>query len=125
VTRPPVVARRAVVADPPGQPTTLRLYDDEILQVFDLSDALLGTLAVTSNANDFADQFLGLRSDTAIRRIAISSQRPEAQQLIVAVDDLTIGLNPQAVPEPATLTLSCAGLVGILSLRQQLRRSFD
>jgi len=50
---------------------------DAILQVFDLSDALHGTLAVTSNANDFADQFLGLRSDTAICRIAISSQRPK------------------------------------------------
>jgi hypothetical protein len=53
VTRPPVVARRAVVADPPGQPTTLTLYDDEgALATIELGPADAICIASDSGGRD-------------------------------------------------------------------------
>ena len=92
---------------------------DAILSVFDASNTLLGTVSVESNANDFVDQFIGLRSDTAIRRVDFAYQRPEAGNLAVYIDDFTIGLDRTVpAPAPAPIVLLAIGLAG-LALRRR------
>lgn len=78
-----------------------------------------------SNANDFADQFLGLRSDTAIRRADVRFQRPDAIDLDIVIDDFTIGTNgssnPVEVSEPATLPLLAFGAMALGALVRRRR----
>jgi len=81
-----------------------------VLEIFDGS-TLLGSVSVLSNANDYADQFIGLSSDIAFDSFHIYYQRPNAQQLSVYIDD--VYLASTSVPEPATLTLLGLGLAGI------------
>ncbi len=81
------------------------------LAVFDASDVLLGSVTATPNGNDFADQFIGLRSDMAIRSMTISYGG--ATCCAIAIDDFTVGFEAATVPEPATLTLLGLGLAGL------------
>lgn len=74
------------------------IFDAE-LAVFDLLGTLLGSVAVTSNGNDFADQFIGLRSDTPFRLVTLSYQRPEAGLLSLYVDDFRLGVSPPVLPD--------------------------
>jgi hypothetical protein len=79
-----------------------------ILEVFDAANSSLGSVQVASNANDFADQYIGVRSDTAIKSAAISYQRPEADTFAVYIDDLKVG---GLVPEPSGLALAACGVL--------------
>lgn len=82
-----------------------------VLEIFDGATSL-GSVSLQSNANDFADQFLGLRSDTAFNRIEVTYSRPDAQQLSVYIDDLYLG-DGVRVQEPAALSLLGLGLLGL------------
>lgn len=81
---------------------------DAKLEVFDVSNVSLGSRIVPANRNDWCDQYLGLRSDTPIKSIEISYQRPDAQVLSIFIDDLKVGI----VPEPAGIGLVIIGLAG-------------
>ena len=87
-----------------------------ILRVYDAGNVLLGTVTVAANRNDFADQFIGLRSDVGFRRVDISFQRPEAGNLTVYIDDFAVS-NQTAIPEPVSLLLVGAGLAGLARRR--------
>ena len=74
-----------------------------ILRVYDAGNTLLGSVIVAANRNDLADQFIGLRSDTAFRYVDFSFQRPEAQGLYDYIDDFKVSdYQPNSVPEPAS-----------------------
>ncbi len=101
------------------------LIFDAILEVFDGSNALLGTVTVSSNANHFADQFIGLRSDTAIRRADVRYQRPDAFTNQVTIDDFTIGTNGSdsvSVSEPATLSLLALSGIALGAIVRRRRK---
>jgi len=87
------------------------------LEVFDAGNNSLGSITVAANRNDFADQFIGLRSDTAFRFVNISYQRPNAQELSVYIDDF--GRSDYTVPEPGTSLLLLSGLGIVFALRKQ------
>jgi hypothetical protein len=90
------------------------LVFDAILRVYS-GATLLGSVSLASNGNDFADQFLGLESDTPFDSFDVLYQRPEAQMLAVYVDDVYV----RAAPESDTLALFGLGLAGLgLSLRR-------
>lgn len=94
---------------------------DVTLAAFDISGDLIGRVVVASNANDYVDQFIGLRSRTAIRSIKLGYERPKAGQLSVVIDDLRVGFDEprsKAVPEPGTLAIwGFLGLCGIGATR--------
>ena len=86
---------------------------DAILEVFD-GAVSLGSVSLQSNANDFADQFIGLRSNMAFDRTTIRYQRPEAGNLAIYIDDFYVGDGaPAPAPEPATVLLLGLGLAGL------------
>ena len=88
------------------------LVFDAILEVF-AGATPLGSVSLESNANDFADQFIGLRSNMAFDKVRIAYERPEAEQLAIYIDDFYVG-----VPEPSTLILVGLGLLGMASRRR-------
>ena len=94
---------------------------DAVLEVFDLDDSSLGSVSVAANRNDFADQFIGLRSDTAIGWGALHYTQPGARNLRMTIDDLTIGAGVPAavVPLPASVSFLLAGLVGLGLFRRR------
>jgi hypothetical protein len=71
-----------------------------------------------SNVNDFADQYLGARSPTAVKSAAIYYQRPEAQTFAVYIDDLKVGF---FVPEPSSVIAALCGFL-CLAGRPRLHR---
>lgn len=95
------------------------LVFDAILTVY-ASATKLGSVTVTSNGNDFADQFIGLSSTVAFDRVEINYQRPEANNLSIYIDDFRLG-SPTSVPEPASLALLGIGLAGLGVIRRKQR----
>lgn len=73
------------------------IFDAE-LAVYDMLGTMLGSVVVESNGNDFADQFIGLRSDSPFRLVTLSYQRPEARALSLYVDDFFVGISPPVLP---------------------------
>ena len=89
-------------------------------QAFDASNALIGTLignhADGSNSGTTAeDRFYGVRNAGGVSKIVIAN--PSGIEL----DHLQYGLATAAVPEPASLALIGAGLLGI-GWRRRIRR---
>lgn len=89
------------------------------LSVFDAATMLLGSVTVDPNGNDYVDQFIGLRTDTAARSMTVSYGG--AGCCAIAIDDFTVGLERTAMPEPATVALFGLGLLGLAwSRRRQI-----
>jgi hypothetical protein len=84
------------------------------LRAFDSVNVALGTVVVTSNGNDYADQFIGLRSNEPVWAVETSYARPPGGQLSIYVDDFRVGL----VPEPLTATLNWLAICGLAALRK-------
>jgi len=83
-----------------------------VLEVFNASHSSLGSVSVVANINDWADQFIGLRSDSPFSSVEIRYTRPGAQELSVYVDDFGIGWG--VIPEPSTLMIwSLLGALGV------------
>lgn len=76
--------------------------------------SFLGSVSVSSNGNDYVDQFIGLASDTAFDRFAIVYQRPEAGVLDVFIDDLHL----TTVPEPSACGLASVAVLVCLRRRR-------
>jgi len=91
------------------------------LGVYNELDQLLGQVIVAANRNDFADQFIGLRSDVGFRKVAVLFARPAAGNLSVYIDDLAVG-NQTPIPEPASLLFIGSGLAGLAMRRRRRSR---
>jgi hypothetical protein len=76
----------------------------------------LGKVSVTSNGNDYIDQFIGLSSDMSFDSFNLSYASP-SDGLIVFVDDLY--LDNSAVPAPAAAWLFGSGLVALFGMRRR------
>ena len=83
---------------------------DAVLEVL-AGGSSLGSVSLPSNANDYADQFIALRSDMAFDEVRIGYERPAARGLSIYIDDFYVG-----VPEPASCVTLIAGLppLGVL-----------
>lgn len=88
-----------------------------MLEVFDAANNSLGSVIVAANRNDYADQFIGLRSSTAFRYVNISYQRPNAQLLSVYIDDFSF-TDYVPIPEPSTAALLSVCAVGTFVLKR-------
>jgi len=78
---------------------------DVLLTVYDVGNTRIGSVSVQSNGNDFADQFIGLRSDIPFAKAEVVYSRSASSALSIFVDDFTIG-----VPEPTTFVLLVSSL---------------
>ncbi len=90
-----------------------------ILEIFDAGNNSLGSVTVAANRNDFADQFIGLRSDTPFRFAEFRYQRPQAGDLLVYIDDLYLDPVEVIVPEPGSIGLAMTGLGVAFALRRR------
>lgn len=99
------------------------LLFDATLSVFDAAGSVIGSVSVTSNGNDFVDQFIGLRSDTAFSSVGFAYARPAAQGLDLFIDDFSIGIGkPTVIGEPSVHWLLMPALAGLaLGGRRQRR----
>lgn len=82
------------------------------VSVFGAGDVLLGSFDVAATTTGV---FWGVISDQAIRRINLSSLSNQAE----GVDNVAFGQT--AVPEPASLALLGAGLLGVARARRRAR----
>ena len=87
-----------------------------LLNIYDATDNLLGGVSLNTNNNDYADQFLGLYSDTPFRRVEVLYTNASAS---LAIDDFSIGT--ASVPEPSSILLMGIGLAGIALARRRKR----
>jgi len=89
---------------------------DVVLNVFDNSNLFVGGTSVRSNGNDFADQFIGIRSAVPIRAAELSYPRTLAGSFDIYIDDFTVGLN---VPEPVPMFPLIGMIVTIICHRHR------
>jgi len=87
-----------------------------LLNIYDATDNLLGGVSLNTNNNDYADQFLGLYSDTPFRRVEVLYTNASAS---LAIDDFSIGT--ASVPEPSSILLMGIGLAGLGLARRRKR----
>jgi hypothetical protein len=73
------------------------------------SGGLIGTISLTANMNDFADQFLGFNSDELVTSVTLRYGSWSDVGLFHYIDDVYFNV----VPEPSTALLVAFGLVGI------------
>lgn len=92
-----------------------RVSGDVLISLYNPTNALLGTFTVTA---PLTGTFFGVVSNTdSIGRIDILSQAALPGEVIT---NLSFGLAPtNAVPEPCSLLLSGAGLIGVVLWRRQ------
>lgn len=89
------------------------------LSAFDALNNLIGQVGVVANMNDAADQFIGIHTDIQIARTSLSYGVASAA-LWGVVDDFSYGgTQLQAVPEPLSIALVGAGLLGLVSVRRR------
>lgn len=104
---------------------------DVVLRAFDSDGVQLGLVTVSLGGpgdpplNDFVDTFIGLRSDTPIRRVELQYiGEEEFGQLLETVDDFFIGLRQVApVPVPAALPMALGGFAILFALGRRRRSS--
>lgn len=89
------------------------------LDIFDLS-GLIGTIGVTANMNDFADQFLGFTSDEMVTSVVVRYGSGSDVGLFHYIDDVRFNLAPNQVPEPTTLSILALGLAGLGFARRKV-----
>lgn len=87
---------------------------DVSLSIYDGKDAHLGTFSVKTNGNGFADQFIGLRSDTPFAKVEL---RYGAGSSLFAfyIDDFVFS----TIPEPGTGALLAFGMLSFALLRRK------
>lgn len=90
------------------------------LIVYDAANQSLGAVTLATNANDWADQFIGLRSDVAFRFVEFVFGQ-DAQNLAMYIDDFAVG-GQTAIPEPVSILLLGSGLTGMIVRRDRRGR---
>jgi len=88
------------------------------LEVFSGATSL-GSVSLTANMNDYADQFIGLSSTLSFDKVVISYG---GASLYTYIDDFQVGV--AAVPEPETYAMLLAGLgvMGAVARRRKARQ---
>jgi len=94
-------------------------YTQSTLYVFDVNDALLGSVTIDVNGNTSVDQFIGVRSTVAFYRARIEN---DGAYMAVVLDNVSFGGGGgdggAIVPEPFTAALLGAGLLGMACRRR-------
>ncbi len=94
-------------------------YTQSTLYVFDVNDALLGSVTMDANENTSVDQFIGVRSTVAFYRARIENNGTD---MAVVLDNVSFGGGGDdggaIVPEPFTAALLGAGLLGMACRRR-------
>lgn len=88
------------------------------------SGGLLGTVSVSANMNDFADQFLGFTSDQLVDSVTLryatgSDAGLSNVGLFLYIDDVRFNVAIATVPEPPIWTLMGMGLFGLWAFRRK------
>jgi len=93
-------------------------FFDVTLTVFD-GLTLLGSVVVSSNGNDLADQFIGLGSDAAFNKVTLSYGDGSAS-LTRFINRIDIGYDAiSSVPIPPALWLFGSGLLGLVGMARR------
>lgn len=97
---------------------------DANLDIFGAS-GLLGTISVTANMNDFADQFIGFNSDQSVTSVTLRFGNGSDVFLVEYIDDVYFNDAASAsvsTPEPASLLLLGAGAL-VLGFRDRRKKA--